>query len=293
MSSITSSLKWTEPNLQLRLVRFPISNLQVVKKNATVRQFSQSEMLSVYQYLAKRCSRETTKTDNSRSRQQDFVWSDVFLFAASSVTWVGCVNITAEDRNGKNQPDTISQKRKHRQCTFRTHHKWNKLQEIFVNCWVHLTQSLRDSQSWICEMSRVLFFGCCFISSFHWNELMQSRGVRRPSVCPSVCKLLHASRFFYHKHDWIATKLVHDSPHKGLHPACAQGQGQGQRSRDTGTSVMSRTVCHTVPSDVLSLHAFTLRSTVTLSFHYRPKCQAARCNVYIMEWATPSLTVWF
>ena len=23
-------------------------------------------------------------------------------------------------------------------------------------------------------------------SSFHWNELMQSRGVRRPSVCPSV-----------------------------------------------------------------------------------------------------------
>ena len=25
------------------------------------------------------------------------------------------------------------------------------------------------------------------ISSFHWNELMQSRGVRRPSVCPSVC----------------------------------------------------------------------------------------------------------
>ena len=25
-----------------------------------------------------------------------------------------------------------------------------------------------------------------FISSFHWNELMQSRGVRRPSVCPSV-----------------------------------------------------------------------------------------------------------
>jgi len=26
-----------------------------------------------------------------------------------------------------------------------------------------------------------------FISSFHWNELMQSRGVRRPSVCLSVC----------------------------------------------------------------------------------------------------------
>jgi len=50
---------------------------------------------------------------------------------------------------------------------------------------------------------------------------------------------------------------------------------------------MSRNVYYTVPSDVLSLHALTLRSTVTLSFQY--KCQTARCNVY----STPSLTVWF
>ena len=106
----------------------------------------------------------------------------------------------------------------------------------------------------------------------------------------SVCKLFCANRYFYHKHDWIATKLAHDGPHIGLHPGCVQGQGQGQRLRDTGTSVisvMSRNVCYTVPSDVLSLHALTLRSTVTLS------CQTARCNVYIMESATPSLTVWF
>jgi len=59
---------------------------------------------------------------------------------------------------------------------------------------------------------------------------------------------------------------------------CAEGQGQSQRSRDTGTSLMSRNVCYTVPSDVLSLHALTfLRSTITLSFWC--KCQAARCNV--------------
>jgi len=66
---------------------------------------------------------------------------------------------------------------------------------------------------------------------------MQSRGVRRPSVrvCPSVCKLLQASRYFYHKHDSIATKLAHDGPHMGLHTRYAQGQGQGQRSRDTDT----------------------------------------------------------
>jgi len=105
--------------------------------------------------------------------------------------------------------------------------------------------------------------------------------VVRLSVYLSVCKLLHASRYFYHTHDSIATKLADDGPHMGLHPRCAQGQGQGQRLRDTGTSVMSRNVCYTVPSDVLSLHALTLRSTVTLSFQY--KCQAARCNVYIME----------
>jgi len=163
--------------------------------------------------------------------------------------------------------------------------------------------------------------------------------VVRLSLCLSVCKLLHASRYFYHKHDSIATKLAHDGPQKSPHPGCAQGQGQdqrscdtdtflttrkslllpqtwldrhqtyttwsphgpassmcsrssqGQRSRDTGNSVMSRNVCYTVPSDVLSLHALTLRSTVALSFQY--KCQTARCNVYIMEWATPSLMVWF
>ena len=53
---------------------------------------------------------------------------------------------------------------------------------------------------------------------------------------------------------------------------------------------MSRNVCYTVPCDVPSLHALTLWSTLTLSFQY--KCHAATCIVYIMEWATPSLTVW-
>jgi len=61
-----------------------------------------------------------------------------------------------------------------------------------------------------------------FISSFH--ELMQSRGVRRPSVCRlSVCKLC-ANRFFYQTNGWIATKLAHHGPQTGLHPGCAQGQ---------------------------------------------------------------------
>ena len=72
---------------------------------------------------------------------------------------------------------------------------------------------------------------------------MQSRGVRRPSVCPSVrpsvCKLC-ANRYFYHRSGWIATKLAHDGPQKSLHPGCAQGQGQGQRSRDTDTFVITQ-----------------------------------------------------
>jgi len=51
---------------------------------------------------------------------------------------------------------------------------------------------------------------------------------------------LHENRFFYHKHDSIATKLAHDGPQMGLHSGCAQGQGQGQRSRDTDTFVISR-----------------------------------------------------
>ena len=60
-----------------------------------------------------------------------------------------------------------------------------------------------------------------------------------PSVRPSVCKLC-ANRYFYHRNDWIATKLAHDGPQMGPHPGCAQGQGQGQRSRDTDTFVISR-----------------------------------------------------
>jgi len=72
---------------------------------------------------------------------------------------------------------------------------------------------------------------------------MQSRGVRRPSVClsvcPSVCKLC-ANRYFYHRSGWIATKLAHDGPQKSPHPGYAQGQGQGQRSRDADTFLITR-----------------------------------------------------
>ena len=47
------------------------------------------------------------------------------------------------------------------------------------------------------------------------------------------------NRYFYHKHDSIATNLAQHSHHTGLHPGCAQGQGQGQKSRDTDTFLIT------------------------------------------------------
>ena len=73
-----------------------------------------------------------------------------------------------------------------------------------------------------------------FIRSFH-ELLIQSRGVRRLSVRPSVCKLFCGNRFFSQTNSRIATRLPQDGLQVSLHPGCAQGQGHGQRSRDKGT----------------------------------------------------------
>ena len=77
----------------------------------------------------------------------------------------------------------------------------------------------------------------------------------------------HENRFFSQANGWNATKLAHDGSQPGVHPGCARGQGRGQR--------MSRNVCYTVRSHVLSLHALTLWNTIILSCQY--KYQAARC----------------
>jgi len=73
------------------------------------------------------------------------------------------------------------------------------------------------------------------------NELMQWRGVRRLSVCLSVCPSVNfcTNRFFSQKNGPIATKLSQDGLQVSMHPGCAQGQGQGQRSRGTGTFVLA------------------------------------------------------
>ena len=55
-------------------------------------------------------------------------------------------------------------------------------------------------------------------------------------------------------------KVAHDGSQPGVHPGCAQGQDRGQRLRDTGTSVMSRNVCYTVRSHVLTTDPSTKTS---------------------------------
>ena len=220
-------------------------------------------------------------------------------------------------------------------------------------------------------------------SSFH--ELMQSRGVRRPSSVRLSVNFFCANRYFYHRSGWIATKLAHDGPQMGLHPGYAQGQDQGQRSRDTDTFLITRKslllsqtwldrhkpahdgptwdyiqgvlkvklkvkghvirtllwfhenrffsqtndwIATMVPirariQDVLKVKVkrkghmirtllwchemFAIQYRLTFFLYMHSLCEAplrssscisvrqlqCRCIVYIMEWATPSLTVWF
>ena len=108
-------------------------------------------------------------------------------------------------------------------------------------------------------------------SSFH--ELMQSRGVRRPSVCPSVCKLLRKSLLL--PQTWLDRHQTYKtwSSHGPASRVCSRS-----RSRSKVTwywHFCDVTKCLLVRSHVLSLHALTLWNTIILSFQY--KCQAARC----------------
>ena len=101
--------------------------------------------------------------------------------------------------------------------------------DILLDVCNHLAIKSRKSKIGIYEVE---FFEIrAGFSSFH--ELMQSRAVRRPSVC-KLC----ANRYFYHRSGWIATKLTHGGPLMGLHPGCAQGQDQ--RSSDTDTFLITR-----------------------------------------------------
>ena len=87
--------------------------------------------------------------------------------------------------------------------------------------------------AWYGAVQYIRYYSILHILAHSKNELMQWRGVRCLSVCPSVnfC----ANRSFSRTNGRIATKLAHDGLQVSLHPGCAQGQGQGQKSRDTRT----------------------------------------------------------
>jgi len=89
----------------------------------------------------------------------------------------------------------------------------------------------------MCYRRSHIIYGRKLFLAHSKNELMQWRGVRRLSVCPSVRPSVNfcANRFFSQANGRIATKLAHDGLQVSMHPECAQGQGQGQRSRDTRT----------------------------------------------------------
>ena len=129
------------------------------------------------------------------------------------------------------------------------------------------------------------------------NELIQWRGIRRLFVCPSDCPSVNfcANRFFSQTNGRIATKLSQDGLQVSMHPGCAQGQGQ--RSHDMGNFVLAQkslllpgkwpdrdqTCTRWTPGQRASRVCWRSRSKVTWYAHF----------LGFLEWATPSLTVWF
>jgi len=126
------------------------------------------------------------------------------------------------------------------------------------------------------------------------NELIQWGVIRHLSVCLSVnfC----ANRFFSQANGRIATKLSQDGLQVSVHPGYAQGQGQ--RSRDAVTFVRARKsllagkwpdcdqTCTRWSSGKPASRVFSRsrsRSKMTWYAHF----------LGFLEWATPSLTVWF
>jgi len=109
---------------------------------------------------------------------------------------------------------------------------------------------------------------------------MQSRGVRRPSVCPSVCKHF-ANRFFSQANGWIATKLAHDGPQTGLHPGCAQGQAFKRHSSHGET--VCQTVCYTVRSQTLTFCLY-MRSLYEAPLHSPSSISIRQLDLMSKSW---------
>ena len=96
-----------------------------------------------------------------------------------------------------------------------------------------------------------------------------------------------------------ATRLAHDGLQVSLHPGHAQGQDQGQRSRDTGTFVLARKSL-LLPGKWPDRDQTCTRwspgkpaSTLCSRSRSRSKVTWYANFLGFLEWATPSMTVWF
>jgi len=88
------------------------------------------------------------------------------------------------------------------------------------------------------------------------------------------------------RNGWIASKLAHDGPQYSPHPWSTEGQGQVNRSRDTGTSVMSRNISYTVPSEV-RLHypsTISVRQPDVVSTSWNELLRRFRCVRSPLTW---------
>ena len=120
---------------------------------------------------------------------------------------------------------------------------------------------------------------------------------RSRSKLRALLWFLKKNHFFSQENAWIVTKLtplLTSLPFFRSFFSAPQSQmAEGlccEFCHSSHHETVCQAVCYTVRSRVC-LRPHTLWSTITLSF--QTQYQATKSNVYMLEWATPSLTVWF
>jgi len=121
---------------------------------------------------------------------------------------------------------------------------------------------------------------CVIFSSFY--ELMHRAA---SVVCLSVCKLLRESLLLSQKCLDGHQTCTRWSPEEPTSRFCSRSRSRStQRSRDMGTSVMSRNVCYTVRSHVLSLQ---MRSLYEAPLHSPSSISVRQLDIMSKYWNEP------
>ena len=153
--------------------------------------------------------------------------------------------------------------------------------DIFRRSQTTLLVTVSVSSSWT-----IYSFTSFIISSFHWNELMQSRGVRRPSVClPSVN--------FYTQLATSTTNMTRSPPN--LHTIVPIIRARIQNVLKVNVKLKGHVIrtllwCHEMFAlqYLLTVMHSLYESTVTLSFQY--KCTLSTSwNELLRHWRSGSV----